>query len=119
MALSDVFSFGVNSILQCSGNTQSLLYGEVDVLFDIPLIGLFKAVRFESYPFHVAILLCKIAVSSRKQSVGSRKLEGVFFNRGFHGWARMMNRVESWKRQVGSNKHQNQSPTTKRTQSFD
>ena len=57
MALSDVFSFGVNSILQCSGNTQSLLYGEVDVLFDIPLIGLFKAVRFESYSFHVAILL--------------------------------------------------------------
>jgi len=30
-----------------------------------------------------------------------------------------MNRVESWKRQVGSNKHQNQKPTTRRTQSFD
>ena len=57
MALSDVFSFGVNSILQGSSNTQPLLYGEVDVLFDIPLIGLFKAVRFESYPFHEAILL--------------------------------------------------------------
>ena len=57
MTLSDVFSFWVNSILQCSSNTQPLLHGEVDVLFDIPLIGLFKAVRFESYSFHVAILL--------------------------------------------------------------
>ena len=57
MALSNVFCFGVNSILQASSNTQPLLYGEVDVLFDIPLIGLFKAVRFESYSFHVAILL--------------------------------------------------------------
>ena len=44
MALSDVFSFGVNSILKGSCNPQSLLHGEVDVLFDIPLIGLFKAV---------------------------------------------------------------------------
>ena len=51
MALSDVFSFGVNSILQGSSNTQPLLYGEVDVLFDIPLIGLFKAVRFERNSF--------------------------------------------------------------------
>ena len=57
MALSDVFSFGVNSIFQSSSTTQPLLYGEVDVLFDIPLIGLFKAVRFESYPFYEAILL--------------------------------------------------------------
>ena len=52
MALSDVFCFGVNSILQCSSNAQSLLCGEVDVLFDIPLIGLFKAVGFESNSFH-------------------------------------------------------------------
>ena len=78
MALSDVFSFGVNSIFQGSSNAQSLLYGEVDVLFDIPLIGLFKAVRFESYPFHEAILLFKNAVSSRKagrwqSAVGSRQ----------------------------------------------
>ena len=57
MALSDVFCFGVNSILQGSSNPQSLRQSEVDVLFDIPLIGLFKAVRFESYSFHVAILL--------------------------------------------------------------
>ena len=57
MALANVFCFGVNSIFQGSGNAQSLLYGEADVLFDIPLIGLFKAVRFESYSFHVAILL--------------------------------------------------------------
>ncbi len=57
MALSDVFGFGVNSILQGSSNAQSLLYSKVDVLFDIPLIGLFKAVRFENYSFHVAILL--------------------------------------------------------------
>ena len=57
MALSDVFSFRVNSILQGSSNPQSLRQSEVDVLFDIPLIGLFEAVRFESYPFHEAILL--------------------------------------------------------------
>ena len=58
------------------------------MLFDIPLIGLFKAVRFESYPFHEAILLFKNAVSSRKAGrwqlavssyqlvVGSRQLAG-------------------------------------------
>ena len=57
MTLSDVFSFWVDTIFQGSCNPQSLLHGEVDVLFDIPLIGLFKVVRFESYPFHVAILL--------------------------------------------------------------
>ena len=44
MALSDVFCFGVNSIFQGSSNLRSLLYGEIEVLFDIPLIGLFKAV---------------------------------------------------------------------------
>ena len=80
MALSDVFSFGVNSILQGSSNAQSLLCGEVDVLFDIPLIGLFEAVSFESYPFHEAILLFKNAVLSRK--AGCWQSAGVFFNRG-------------------------------------
>ena len=44
MTLSDVFSFWVDTIFQGSCNPQSLLHGEVDVLFDIPLIGLFKAV---------------------------------------------------------------------------
>ena len=77
VALSDVFSFWVNSILQGSSNAQSLLCGEVDVLFDIPLIGLFKAVRFESYPFHDAILLWKIAVSRSKSLVGSTKSKGA------------------------------------------
>jgi len=57
MALSDVFSFWVDTIFQGSCNPQSLLHGEVDVLFDIPLIGLFKAVRFESYSFHEAKIL--------------------------------------------------------------
>ncbi|SVD61408.1 uncharacterized protein METZ01_LOCUS414262, partial [marine metagenome] len=80
MALSDVFSFWVNSILQGSSNAQSLLCGEVDVLFDIPLIGLFKAVRFERNSFHEAILLLKNAVSSRK--AGCWQSAGVFFNRG-------------------------------------
>jgi len=80
MALSDVFSFWVNSILQGSSNAQSLLCGEVDVLFDIPLIGLFEAVSFESYPFHEAILLFKNAVLSRK--AGCWQSAGVFFNRG-------------------------------------
>ena len=44
MTLSDVLSFWVDTIFQGSCNPQSLLHGEVDVLFDIPLIGLFKAV---------------------------------------------------------------------------
>ena len=44
MALSDVFCSGVNSILKGSCNPQSLRQSEVDVLLDIPLIGLFKAV---------------------------------------------------------------------------
>ena len=66
MALSDVFCFGVDSIFQGSSNAKPLIQSEVDVLFDIPLIGLFKAVRFESYPFHEAILLFKNSVSSRK-----------------------------------------------------
>ena len=52
MTLSDVFSFGVNSILQCSSDAQSFLYGEIEMLFDIPLIGLIKAVRFEGNSFH-------------------------------------------------------------------
>ena len=72
MALSYVFSFGVNSIFQGSCNPQSLRQSEVDVLFNIPLIGLFKAVRFESYSFHVAILLWKIAVSSTRSLVPGR-----------------------------------------------
>ena len=73
MALSDVFCFGVNSILQGSSNPQSLRQSEVDVLFDIPLIGLFKAVRFESYSFHEAILLfknCGFKPQSRVLAVG-------------------------------------------------
>ena len=59
MALSDVFSFWVDTIFQGSCNAQSLLHGEVDVLFDIPLIGLFKAVGFESYSFHMCQILLK------------------------------------------------------------
>ena len=52
VTLSDVLSFGVNSILQCSSDAQSFLCGVIEVLFDIPLIGLIKAVRFEGNSFH-------------------------------------------------------------------
>ena len=104
MALSDVFSFWVDTIFQGSCNPQSLLHGEVDVLFDIPLIGLFKAVWLKYNSFHMYhILLWKIAVSRSESLVGSAKSKGArrrvkkrFLDTDYADGGACMLRFESW-----------------------
>ena len=57
MTLSYVLGLGVEAILQRTGDTLPLLKRQTVVLFDIPIIGLFKAVRLESNALHLATML--------------------------------------------------------------